>query len=63
MNELLKKYEEVIERLFKSDDWLKDSIYNDWEDIRGSKAYNKRVNLIKEAEQLQRDLHAHKATN
>ncbi|MGL5718809.1 MAG: hypothetical protein ACRCX2_37755 [Paraclostridium sp.] len=60
MNELLKKYEEVIERLFKAEEWLTNTNYKDWEDIRGTKAYSKRESLLKEAEQLQKDLHLHK---
>lgn len=63
MEELLSKYESIIDALFKAEEWRKEKGADTWEDIRsrgGIKAYNKYIKLIKEAEQLQRDLKKHR---
>ena len=54
MEELLKQYEQVLNRLFNADIWLKSKGIDSWEEIKGKKAYIKYHNLLKEAEQLQR---------
>lgn len=59
MEELLKQYEHVLDRLFNADVWLKSKGFNNWEDIKGKKAYIEYKKLLKEAEQLQKDLHRH----
>ena len=59
MEELLKQYEQVLNRLFNADVWLKSKGFNNWEDIKGKKAYIEYKKLLKEAEQLQKDLHRH----
>ena len=59
MEELLKQYEHVLDRLFNADVWLKSKGFNNWEDIKGKKAYIEYNKLLKEAEQLQKDLHRH----
>ena len=59
MEELLKQYEQIINRLFNADIWLKDKGIDSWEAIKGKKAYIEYNKLLKEAEQLQKDLHKH----
>ena len=59
MEELLKQYEHILDRLFNADVWLKSKGFNNWEDIKGKKAYIEYKKLLKEAEQLQKDLHRH----
>ena len=59
MEELLKQYEQVLNRLFNADIWLKSKGIDTWEDVKGSKAYIEYNKLLKEAEQLQKDLHKH----
>ena len=59
MEELLKQYEHVLDRLFNADVWLKSKGFNNWEEIKGKKAYIEYNKLLKEAEQLQKDLHRH----
>ena len=59
MEELLKQYEQVLNRLFNADIWLKSKGIDSWELIKGKKAYIKYHNLLKEAEQLQEALHKH----
>ena len=57
MEELLKQYEQVLNRLFNADIWLKSKGIDNWELIKGKKAYIEYKKLLKEAEQLQKDLH------
>ena len=52
MEELLKQYEQVLNRLFNADKWLKDKGVDSWELIKGRKAYIEYNKLLKEAEQL-----------
>ena len=59
MEELLKQYEQILNRLFNADKWLKDKGVDSWEVIKGRKAYIEYNNLLKEAEQLQEALHKH----
>ena len=59
MEELLKQYEQVLNRLFNADIWLKSKGIDNWEAIKGKKAYIEYNKLLKEAEQLQKDLHKH----
>ena len=59
MEELLKQYEQVLNRLFNADIWLKSKGIDSWELIKGKKAYIEYNKLLKEAEQLQKDLHKH----
>ena len=59
MEELLKQYEHILDRLFNADIWLKSKGIDSWELIKGRKAYIEYNKLLKEAEQLQKDLHKH----
>ena len=59
MEELLKQYEQVLNRLFNADIWLKSKGIDSWELIKGKKAYIEYNKLLKEAEQLQEALHKH----
>ena len=59
MEELLKQYEQILNRLFNADIWLKSKGIDNWELIKGRKAYIEYNKLLKEAEQLQEDLHKH----
>ena len=57
MEELLKQYEQILNRLFNADKWLKSKGVDAWEDIKGSKAYIEYYRLLEIAEKLQKDLH------
>ena len=57
MEELLKQYEQVLNRLFNADKWLKSKGIDNWEDVKGSKAYIEYYRLLEIAEKLQKDLH------
>ena len=59
MEEALIEYEKVLNRMFNADDWLKSKGIDNWELIKGRKAYIEYHNLLKEAEQLQEALHKH----
>ena len=59
MEEVLIEYEKVLSRMFNADDWLKSKGIDSWELIKGKKAYIEYNKLLKEAEQLQKDLHKH----
>ena len=59
MEIMIKEYENILERLFNADEWLKSKGIDSWEEIKGKKAYIQYNNLLKEAEQLQKDLHKH----
>ena len=59
MEELLKQYEQVLNRLFNAELWLKNKGIDNWELIKGRKAYIEYNKLLKEAEQLQEALHKH----
>ena len=59
MDILFKRYEELLNRLTKSEDWLVRNNYNDWEDVRKEdfKVYQLRKNLIMQIESIQNTLH------
>ena len=59
MDILLKRYEELLNRLTKSEDWLARNNYNDWEDVKKEdfKVYQLRKNLIMQIESIQNTLH------
>ena len=56
---MIMEYERLIDRLFKADEWLKSKGIESWDLIKGKKAYIEYHKIIKEIEQLQKDLHKH----
>ena len=59
MEAMIKEYENILNRLFNAELWLKNKGLDNWELIKGRKAYIEYNKLLKEAEQLQEDLHKH----
>ena len=59
MDVLLKRYEELLTRLDKSEDWLIKNNYNNWESVKKEdfKVYQLRKNLIMQIESIQNTLH------
>ena len=59
MDILFKRYEELLNRLAKSEDWLARNNYNDWEEVKKEdfKVYQLRKNLIMQIESIQNTLH------
>lgn len=59
MDLLLKRYEELLTRLDKSEEWLIKNNYNNWESVKkeDSKVYQLRKNLIMQIESIQNTLH------
>ena len=59
MDLLLKRYEELLTRLDKSEEWLVRNNYINWEDVKkeDSKIYQLRKNLIMQIESIQNTLH------
>lgn len=59
MDILLKRYEELLTRLDKSEEWLIKNNYNNWESVKkeDSKVYQLRKNLIMQIESIQNTLH------
>ena len=59
MDLLLKRYEELLSRLDKSEEWLVRNNYINWEDVKkeDSKIYQLRKNLIMQIESIQNTLH------
>ena len=59
MDILFKRYEELLNRLTKSEDWLTRNNYNDWEEVKVEdyKVYQLRKNLIMQIESIQNTLH------
>ena len=59
MDILLKRYEELLARLDKSEEWLIKNNYNNWESVKkeDSKVYQLRKNLIMQIESIQNTLH------
>ena len=59
MDVLLKRYEELLNRLDKSEEWLIRNNYINWEDVKkeDSKIYQLRKNLIMQIESIQNTLH------
>ena len=59
MDIILKRYEELLTRLDKSEEWLIKNNYINWEDVKkeDSKIYQLRKNLIMQIESIQNTLH------
>lgn len=59
MDVLIKRYEELLNRLDKSEDWLVRNNYINWEDVKKEdfKTYQLRKNLIMQIESIQNTLH------
>lgn len=59
MDILFKRYEELLNRLDKSEDWLLRNNYINWEDVKKEdfKVYQLRKNLIMQIESIQNTLH------
>ena len=57
MEEALKEYENVLNRMFNADSWLKSKGIDNWEEIKDKKAYIEYYKLLEMAENLQKDLH------
>ena len=59
MDIILKRYEELLARLDKSEEWLIKNNYNNWESVKkeDSKVYQLRKNLIMQIESIQNTLH------
>ena len=59
MDIILKRYEELLTRLDKSEDWLIKNNYNNWESVKKEdfKVYQLRKNLIMQIESIQNTLH------
>ena len=59
MDVLLKRYEELLNRLDKSEEWLVRNNYINWEDVKreDSKVYKLKKNLIMQIESIQNTLH------
>ena len=59
MDILFKRYEELLNRLTKSEDWLVRNNYNDWKEVKVEdyKVYQLRKNLIMQIESIQNTLH------
>ena len=59
MDILFKRYEELLDRLYKSEDWLIRNNYNEWEEVKVEdfKVYQLRKNLIMQIESIQSTLH------
>ena len=59
MDILLKRYEELLIRLDKSEEWLIKNNYINWEDVKKEdfKIYQLRKNLIMQIESIQNTLH------
>jgi hypothetical protein len=59
MDILFKRYEELLDRLYKSEDWLIRNNYNEWEEVKVEdfKVYQLRKKLIMQIESIQSTLH------
>lgn len=59
MDILLKRYEELLIRLDKSEEWLIKNNYINWESVKKEdfKVYQLRKNLIMQIESIQNTLH------
>ena len=59
MDVLIKRYEELLNRLDKSEDWLVRNNYINWEEVKVEdfKVYQLRKNLIMQIESIQNTLH------
>ena len=59
MDVLIKRYEELLNRLDKSEDWLVRNNYINWEDVKKEdfKVYQLRKNLLMQIESIQNTFH------
>ena len=59
MDVLIKRYEELLNRLDKSEEWLERNNYIDWEDVKKEdfQVYQLRKNLLMQIESIQNTLH------
>ena len=59
MEILMKRYEELLNRLDKSEDWLVRNNYTDWEDVKKEdfQVYQLRKNLLMQIDVIQKSLH------
>ena len=59
MDILLNRYEDLLTRLDKSEEWLIKNNYNNWESVKKEdfKVYQLRKNLIMQIESIQNTLH------
>lgn len=59
MDILLKRYEELLNRLDKSEEWLIKNNYNNWECVKKEdfKIYQLRKNLLMQIESIQNTFH------
>ena len=59
MDVLIKRYEELLNRLDKSENWLVRNNYITWEEVKKEdfKTYQLRRNLIMQIESIQNTLH------
>ena len=59
MDIVLKRYEELLTRLDKSEEWLIKNNYINWESVKKEdfKVYQLRKNLIMQIESIQNTLH------
>ena len=59
MDIILKRYEELLTRLDKSEEWLIKNNYNNWESVKKEdfKVYQLRQNLLMQIESIQNTLH------
>ena len=59
MDILFKRHEELLDRLYKSEDWLIRNNYNEWEEVKVEdfKVYQLRKKLIMQIESIQSTLH------
>ena len=59
MEVLMKRYEELLNRLDKSEDWLVRNNYTDWEDVKKEdfQVYQLRKNLLMQIDVIQKSLH------
>ena len=59
MDVLIKRYEELLNRLDKSEEWLAKNNYIEWEQVKSEdfKIYQLRQNLILQIESIQNTFH------
>lgn len=59
MDVLIKRYEELLNRLDKSEEWLERNNYIDWEDVKKEdfQVYQLRKNLLMQIESIQNTFH------
>ena len=59
MDVLIKRYEELLNRLDKPEEWLERNNYIDWEDVKKEdfQVYQLRKNLLMQIESIQNTFH------